>query len=265
MSYDAPALPGADRATCSGSSSLPIIGAGDVILIVGTYVLPEVFPELGDIFAPGAKVIHIDLNAYEIAKNHPVDLGRGRDPKLTLAALADALERVDDARQRAAAAARADDARAARPRSAKAQRDEDAADDIGRDAVPLHASRFMEELARHAARRRDHLRRGADLLAGADPLPAADAAGRYFQTRGGSLGVGIPGRDRRQAGQSRQDRDRLHRRRRRDVHDPGALDRGAARRRRQVRDLQQRVVPAAAAQHRRSTGRSRASRSTTTR
>ena len=43
--------------------------------IVGTYMLPEVFPELGDIFAPGAKTIHVDLNAYEIAKNHPVDLG----------------------------------------------------------------------------------------------------------------------------------------------------------------------------------------------
>ena len=47
-------------------------------LVVGTYMLPEVFPELGDIFAPGAKVIHIDLNAYEIAKNHPVDSGFGR-------------------------------------------------------------------------------------------------------------------------------------------------------------------------------------------
>ena len=40
----------------------------------------------------GAKQIHVDLNAYEIAKNHPVDLGLVADPKLTLAAIADALE-----------------------------------------------------------------------------------------------------------------------------------------------------------------------------
>ena len=68
-----------------GSSSLPIMQKGDANLICGTYILPEVFPELGDIFAAGAKVIHIDLNAYEIAKNHPVDLGVVADPKLTLA------------------------------------------------------------------------------------------------------------------------------------------------------------------------------------
>ena len=71
-----------------GSQSRPLTSRGDVNLICGTYMLPEVFPELGDIFAPHAKVIHIDLNAYEIAKNHPVDLGMVSDPKLTLAKLA---------------------------------------------------------------------------------------------------------------------------------------------------------------------------------
>ncbi len=55
-------------------------------LVVGTYIVPEVFPELGDVWAPGAKVVHIDLNAYEIGKNHPVDLGMVADPKLTLVA-----------------------------------------------------------------------------------------------------------------------------------------------------------------------------------
>lgn len=53
-----------------GSYSLPITSKGDINLIVGTYMLPEVFPETGDIYAPGAKVVHFDLNSYEIAKNH---------------------------------------------------------------------------------------------------------------------------------------------------------------------------------------------------
>ena len=91
MSYGHPSYQGA-TGHMFGSASLPIMRKGDVNLICGTYVLPEVFPELGDIFAPGARIIHIDLNAYEIAKNHPVDLGVVADPKLTLATLAQALE-----------------------------------------------------------------------------------------------------------------------------------------------------------------------------
>jgi thiamine pyrophosphate-dependent acetolactate synthase large subunit-like protein len=67
-----------------GKNSLPITSKGDANLVVGTYMLPEVFPELDDIFAPGAKVVHFDLNAYEIAKNHRVDLGIVSDPKISL-------------------------------------------------------------------------------------------------------------------------------------------------------------------------------------
>src|SRR5579871_3341637 len=58
-----------------GHHSKPILAKGDVNLVCGTYIVPEVFPELGDVFAPGSKTIHIDLNAYEIAKNHPAELG----------------------------------------------------------------------------------------------------------------------------------------------------------------------------------------------
>src|SRR4051812_43387509 len=87
-----------------GEHSLPILRKGDANLVVGTYIVPEVFPELGDVFAPDAKVVHIDLNAYEIAKNHPVDLGIVADPKLTLALLGDALERaLPEGRKKAAA------------------------------------------------------------------------------------------------------------------------------------------------------------------
>ena len=91
MSHDHPLYQGM-TGHMFGEHSLPILQKGDVNLVVGTYIVPEVFPELGDIFAPGAKMIHVDLNAYEIAKNHPVDLGMVADPKLTLALLADALE-----------------------------------------------------------------------------------------------------------------------------------------------------------------------------
>ena len=79
-----------------GHHSTPLVEQADAVLIVGTYVFPEVFPTLTTVFGPGARVVHIDLDAYEIAKNFPVDLGLVSDPKLTLAALAAVLDRQAD-------------------------------------------------------------------------------------------------------------------------------------------------------------------------
>jgi benzoylformate decarboxylase len=174
-----------------GSASLPVMQKGDVILICGTYVLPEVFPELGDIFAPGAQVIHIDLNAYEIAKNHPVDLGVVADPKLSLEMLSEALESVmssaqrDTAHQRMATLAGAQEARRA---------DGLQADQAARDQVPLKMSRFAAELVAQLPQ--------ADVIIFDEALTSSpdlvrywppQQTGHYFLTRGGSLGVGIPG------------------------------------------------------------------------
>ena len=99
MSFDHPLYQGS-TGHMFGFASRPVMEKGDVNLVVGTYILPEVFPELDDIFAPDAKVIHIDLNAYEIAKNHPVDMGVVADPKLTLGLLAEALESGMSSRRR---------------------------------------------------------------------------------------------------------------------------------------------------------------------
>ena len=173
-----------------GPHSLPILSKGDTNLVVGTYIVPEVFPELGDVFAHGAKVIHIDLNAYEIAKNHPVDLGVVADPKLTLATLAEALGAVLTPAQRQAAAART--AALAEAKQMK-QQAELAADREARAAVPLRMSRFMEELDAQLP---------ADAIIFDEGLTSSPAivryrppqrTGEYFLTRGGSLGVGIPG------------------------------------------------------------------------
>ena len=71
-----------------GEHSLPILRKGDANLVVGTYIVPEVFPELGRCVRAGREGDAHRPNAYEIAKNHPVDLGIVADPKLTLALLA---------------------------------------------------------------------------------------------------------------------------------------------------------------------------------
>lgn len=173
-----------------GFQSKPILAKGDVNLVSGTYIVPEVFPELGDVFAPDAKVIHIDLNGYEIAKNHPVDIGIVSDPKLTLGRLAELLAEVLTPEQKAAAQKRVTEITNAK--QAKLQADL-AHDREIRDDVPLHLSRFMEELAALLPE---------DAIIFDEALTNSPAIPRYrpttqprhyFLTRGGSLGVGIPG------------------------------------------------------------------------
>ncbi|MEI7582968.1 thiamine pyrophosphate-binding protein [Runella sp.] len=173
-----------------GSYSLPITTKGDANLIVGTYMVPEVFPEEGDIYAPGAKVIHFDLNAYEIAKNHRVDLGVVSDPKLSMKALAAALEAAMTDEYKAAAAARVE---AISDAKAKKMALELEKDQLQKGKSPLQMSQFAEVLAQ---------RLPADAIIFDEALTSSPAitryipprqAGNYFVTRGGSLGVGFPG------------------------------------------------------------------------
>jgi thiamine pyrophosphate-dependent acetolactate synthase large subunit-like protein len=173
-----------------GSASQRVIAHADAVLIVGTYVFPEVFPSLDDVFGSDTRVVHVDLNAYEIAKNHRVDLGLVADPKLTLDALADTLtarmaaEHVRSAEARLEAATQAH--REARERELELDR-------TRREETPLRAARFMEELARHLPE---------DVIVFDEALTVSPDVTRYlvptlpdhfFQTRGGSLGVGVPG------------------------------------------------------------------------
>jgi benzoylformate decarboxylase len=173
-----------------GHHSQPIVGQADAVLIVGTYVLPEVFPTLGDLFAEDARVVHIDLDAYEIAKNHRVDLGLVSDPGATLAALAETLDRRLSEAERAAARSRLTARAAERDQQRTAMHDDDVR---ARQSVALHASQFMEALA---------ARLPGDALIFDECLTFSPeltqylpprVPGTFFQTRGGSLGVGIPG------------------------------------------------------------------------
>ena len=173
-----------------GSQSTPIVSQADVVLIVGTYVFPEVFPSLFGAFKQGAKIAHIDLDAYEIAKNFPVDIGVVADPKQTLLALAETLERVMTPAMKEAAASRA---RRIGEETDRVLKEALAADREVRTVVPMKAARFMEELAARldedAVIFDEALTSSPDLNRYIPPRKP----GHFFQTRGGSLGVGIPG------------------------------------------------------------------------
>lgn len=173
-----------------GESSRRITSQADVILIVGTYVFPEVFPLLSGVFAPDAKVIHIDLDTYEIAKNFPVDLGLLGDPKTTLIKLSNALSLTMTSEQKEAAKQRVIQSDEANKQKLNGLLE---ADKVVRDSVPLHMSRFAEELAamlpEDAVIFDEALTNSPELCRYLPPTKL----GNYFQTRGGSLGVGIPG------------------------------------------------------------------------
>jgi len=170
--------------------SQPVTVRADAVLICGTYVFPEVFPALRGAFAPHARIVHVDLDTDAIAKNFPVDLGLVSDPKLTLARLAESLGREMSAAQQQAAAQRSRQLSAEKHQEQEAQR---RADQVRRDEMPMPASLFMAELAELAPDDvvvfDEALTTSPDLIRYLPPtLPGA-----YFQTRGGSLGVGVPG------------------------------------------------------------------------
>ena len=173
-----------------GQNSLPITRKGDVNFICGTYVLPEVFPELGDIFAPDSKVVHVDLNLYEIAKNHRVDLGLLGDPKSTLAKIAAQVESTLTASQVEHARQRTDKSNVAKNEKRQAQVKEDTG---ARESTPPRMARFVEELAKKLP---SDAILFDEALTNSPPitryLPPSKTS-HYFLTRGGSLGVGFPG------------------------------------------------------------------------
>jgi benzoylformate decarboxylase len=163
-----------------GAVSRAAVADADAVLVVGTYLFPEVFPDLVNPFRPDAQIVHIDLDGYEIAKNHPVTLGLVADPKLALAALAGVLDRLRSPEQDAAARAHL-----------ALRRQEQAAAAAEPDDTLIGG--FLAELARRAP---------ADLMVFDEALTASPYVvrhlkprlpGHYFLTRGGSLGVGIPG------------------------------------------------------------------------
>jgi benzoylformate decarboxylase len=158
-----------------GADSARVVAEADSVLIVGTYVFPEVFPSLENPFKPGAKIVHVDLDSYEIAKNHPVDVGIVADPKLTLAALARELVRQNPVTP-------VPDTTRGRPVHPEPPLQEDTVLD-----------RFVRRLAQRAP---EELVVFDEALTASAPLAKhlpPQQPGRFFQTRGGSLGVGIPG------------------------------------------------------------------------
>lgn len=155
-----------------GEVSGKAVAEADAVLIVGTYVFPDVFPALASPFRPDARIVHVDLDDYEVAKNHPVDVALIADPAPTLSALTGRLAGARPADRRPGSPA-------ARP-------------ELRPDSPMIE--HFAAALATETA--------GEPLVIFDEALTASPGLlrhlpprvpGSYFATRGGSLGVGIPG------------------------------------------------------------------------
>ncbi|GAA2817549.1 thiamine pyrophosphate-binding protein [Kitasatospora paracochleata] len=172
-----------------GTTSSRVTAAADAVLIVGTYALPEVFPALDGVFAPGAPVVHVDLDSGAIAKNFPVDLGILADPRQSLGRIAAALDArlTPEQHRRAADRLRTWGAEKAAARTEADERD-------AREAAgALTAADFGRELAAQLPTDAILFDEALTCSPGLFRHLPPNTPGEWFQTRGGSLGVGIPG------------------------------------------------------------------------
>lgn len=120
------------------------LSSADVIVAVGTPVLPLLFPLDESPFAQEARVIHIDLDAREIGKNWPVEIGLLADPRQAMEEIIAALNETMTHERHEATQRRATAVEIANGQMMQAF--ESAA--RGRwDNVPISAGRMMSELA----------------------------------------------------------------------------------------------------------------------
>ena len=162
-----------------------ILGAHDVVIAVGTPVFRFVFPRPGPVVPAQTKVIHLDIDGWELGKNLPGVLGIKADCRAGIVDLLDDLSSrtLDGVRERTDAIRRAVlDGRAGAL----------AADRAGWDDTPISPARLMSELA-------GVLSPDAVVFDEATSAGAALARylslgpGCYFRARGGGIGPGMPG------------------------------------------------------------------------
>jgi benzoylformate decarboxylase len=161
----------------------------DLVIAIGTPVLTLLFPLDEPPFANGTRIVHIDLNAYEIGKNWRVDLGVLADPRLAMIDVIEAVKRLQTDEQRKTAQERVE--KVSQAGDAMMQALEMAAK-ARWDASPMTAGRMMSEIGEAMAPGTvlfdESITAGGYLMR---YLRFPDS-GRHFRASGGGLGPGMP-------------------------------------------------------------------------
>lgn len=171
-----------------GSNSEKVVKEADVILVLGTYLFPEVFPSLKSPFNDNTIIIHIDQDSYEIAKNHMVTYGVQANIKSSLICLNSFLAQNKDSCYEKIVGDRFLHAMAQSTDSQNINRETMKKNPVAYDFFKQLKAKVNEN--------------GSNLILFDEALTAGgylteflpqEKSGTFFQTRGGSLGVGIPG------------------------------------------------------------------------
>ena len=187
-------LPPGHRLWCGG---LPGTDAGlrgllegaDAIVVVGAPMFQLLFPSASSPLPAEARVIQVDLNTWELAKNAPVDVAIAADPKATLGELAAATAGLLTAEQAEAARRRADQHAERRHQEIERERE---ADQRRRDQMPIAGTRMWEELAAALPANAAVFDESITTGAGSDRYLHL-APGSHFRARGGGIGQGMGG------------------------------------------------------------------------
>lgn len=181
-----------------GDASLPITTNSDCVIAIGCYLLPEVFPHLSDIFSPHAKILHVDSNPFNIAKNHRVDLSLVGEINSLISQLVDSLAQASEATM---ARFKANNIHNRKLKEEKVSNIEaiyglkpDVPDeDYDGKTVFMASGEFCRELSLQLPSNAVIF---DEALTNSPPIshyiPAKDLGDKYW-TRGGSLGTGFPG------------------------------------------------------------------------
>jgi benzoylformate decarboxylase len=166
-----------------------VLGDADVLLCVGMPVFTQLF-HADHVVPETARLIHLDINTWEIGKNYQPEVGLVGDPKYGLEDLAVATGRLQTPEARRAARERAQAIA-----QEKKQRQAIIGEEVQRvwDRTPISPYRLMGEV-------RDALPPGAIIVgeggstggAALSALIELTEPGSFFRLRGGGLGFGLP-------------------------------------------------------------------------
>jgi len=181
-----------------GEASLPITTDSDCVIAIGCYLLPEVFPHLADIFSPTAKVLHLDSNPFNIAKNHRVDLSLVGEINGLISQVVECLEQASEAtlarfKENNTHNRKLKQQRVSNIESVYGLKPDVADDDYDGKTVFMASGEFCRELSLQLP---DDAVIFDEALTNSPPIshyiPAQKLGDKYW-TRGGSLGTGFPG------------------------------------------------------------------------
>src|SRR5215213_3609153 len=208
-----------------------ILAEHDVLFSAGGDLFTLSLPSDVDPVPEGLSIVHLDTDPWELGKNYPAEVAILGSPKATLPELTALVRERMSSGARARARERLDAAtrRNLSEREALAERGRA---DHGR--TPIQPLALLAAIGAMLPRDAVVVEEALSSGGGMRQLIRSDDPQSFFGLRGGGRG---------QARAPRPPRRRAHRRRQCHVHLPGAVDRGASRHRRRLRDPQQPLLP----------------------